>query len=184
MFAFGGVVPTGIFALFAVVAFLERRAWRVAASWPLCLLIAIAIGTATKVVYYGWGVEYGFVRFHGFSGHTLRAAAVYPAFAYALLAGSSRLRVFGGMIIGSLIAGMVLIGAVHNGIHSFAEALAGAVTGAIAAVAICRSGQLPPLRGFTQILIVTCACLLWIALPPFRFDLEQVVVDFSARFRH
>ena len=71
MFAFGGVVPTGIFALFALVALLERRAWRVAASWPLWLLVAIAVGTATKVVYYGWGIEHGFIRFRGFSGHTL-----------------------------------------------------------------------------------------------------------------
>ena len=54
MFAFGGVVPTGIFASFAVVAFLERRAWRMAAGWPLILLLAIAIGTATKVMYYAW----------------------------------------------------------------------------------------------------------------------------------
>ena len=184
MFAFGGVVPTGIFALFALVALLERRAWRVAASWPLWLLVAIAVGTATKVVYYGWGIEHGFIRFRGFSGHTLRAAAVYPTFAYALFAGSSRFRVVGGMVLGSLIACMVLFGGVHNGIHTFAEALTGGVTGAVAAFAICSRGPLPPLRGSTQILIVACACLLWIAIPPFRFDLEQVVVDFSMRLRH
>ena len=183
MFAFGGVVPTGIFALFAVLALLERRAWRVAASWPLWLLIVIAVGTATKVVYYGWGVEHGFVRFHGFSGHTLRAAAVYPTFAYALLAGSSRFRLVGGMVLGSLIACMVLVGAVHNGIHTFAEALAGGVTGAVAAFAICNKGPLPPLRGSTQILIVACACLLWFAMPHFNYDLEQRVVDFSVKLR-
>lgn len=184
MFAFGGVVPTGIFAFFAGVAFVERRIWRVAASWPLYLLIAVAIGAATKVAYYGWGIQFGLGRFHGFSGHTLRAAAVYPAFAYALFAGSSRSRVLGGIVLGSLIACMVLFGAVHNEIHTFAEALAGAITGASAAVAICSRGQLSPLRGSTQILIVACACLLWVAVPPFNYDLEQVVVDFSKWLRH
>jgi hypothetical protein len=184
MFAFGGVVPTGIFALFAAVAFLERRAWRMAAVWPLCVLAAIAIGTATKVMYYGWGIEYGLGKFHGFSGHTLRAAAVYPVFAYALLAGSSRVRVISGMVLGSLIACMVLIGAVHNDIHTFAEALTGALTGAAAAVAICSRGPLQPLRGTTQVLIVVCACLLWFASPIFDYDLEQRVVDFSVKLRH
>jgi hypothetical protein len=184
MFAFGGVVPTGIFAFFAVVAFLERRAWRVAASWPLFLLSAIAIGTATKVMYYAWDIEFGFGKFHGFSGHTLRAAAVYPVFVYALLAGSSRFRVFGGLLLGSLIACMVAMGAVRNEVHTFAEALAGAITGAIAAIAICTRGPLQPLRGSTQILIVVCACLLWFASPLFDYDLEQRVVDFSVKLRH
>ena len=184
MFAFGGVVPTGIFAAFAVVAFLERREWRMAASWPLCLLLAIAIGTATKVMYYAWDIEFGFGRFHGFSGHTLRAAAVYPVFAYALFAGSSRPRTFAGLALGLLIACMVVIGAVHNEVHTFAEALAGAITGAIAAIAICSRGPLPPLRGSTQILIVACACLLWFATPLFDYDLEQRVVDFSVKLRH
>ena len=183
MFAFGGVVPTGIFALFALLAFLERRAWRMAAGWPLILLLAIAIGTATKVMYYAWNIEFGFGRFHGFSGHTLRAAAVYPVFVYALLAGSSRARLFGGMVLASSIACMVVLGAAINGIHSPAEALAGAMTGAAAAVAMFSRGALPALRGSTQVLIVVCACLLWFAMPLFDYDLEQRVVDFSVKLR-
>jgi hypothetical protein len=184
MFAFGGVVPTGIFAFFAAMAFLERRAWRVAASWPLVMAVAIAIGTATKVMYYAWDIEFGFGKFHGFSGHTLRAAAVYPVFAYSLFAGSSRPRMVAGLAVGSLIACMVVIGAVRNEVHTFAEALAGAITGAIAAVAICSRGPLQPLRGTTQMLIVACACLLWFATPIFDYDLEQRVVDFSVKLRH
>ena len=184
MFEFGGVVPSGIFVFFALVAFVERRAWRVAAIWPLCLLLAIAIGTATKVVYYAWHIEYGLGKFHGFSGHTLRAAAVYPVFAYALLAGSSRWRVFAGVVVGALIACLVVIGAVHNDIHTFAEAMAGAVTGAVAAVAVCCCGPLQPLRATTRILILLCACLLWFASPIFDYDLEQRVVDFSVKLRH
>lgn len=184
MFACGGVVPTGIFAFFAVVAFLERRLWRAAFIWLLCLLLAVAIGTATKIAYYGWNIEFGLGKFRGFSGHALRAAAVYPVFAYALLAGSARRLVFSGMALGSLVACLVMFGAVYNGIHTFAEALTGAVTGAVAAIAMCNRGPLPSLRTSTQILIVACACLLWAAMPLFNFDLEQVVVDFSKQLRH
>lgn len=184
MFGFGSVVPTGIFASFALLALLERRAWRVAASWPLCLLVAIAIGTATKVAYYGWGFEFGLEKFRGSSGHALRAAAVYPFFAYALLSGSSRQRTVTGIVVGALIACLVVIGAVRTETHTFAEAFAGALTGGLATAAICSRGPLAPLRGTTQILIVICACLLWFATPIFDFDLEQVVVDFSQGLRH
>ena len=177
-------MPTGIFAFFAVVAFLDRREWRMAAIWPLCLLLAITIGTLTKVLYYAWDIQFGLEKFRGFSGHVLRAAAVYPTFSYAIFSGSSRLRVFAGIALGALIACLVLFGAVHNGIHALAEALAGAVAGAIAAAAICRFGPLQPLRGSTQILIVVCACLLWFAMPIFDYDLEQRVVDFSVKLRH
>lgn len=184
IFTFGGVVPTGIFALFAVLAFVERRAWRAAIVWPLCLLVAVAVGAATKVVYYGWGIEYGLGVFRGFSGHTLRAAAVYPTFVYSILAGSPRYRVIGGLAFGSLIAGLVLFAAVHLRVHTLAEAVAGAITGAIAVWLACGNGGMAPLRGSTQLLIVVGALLLAIAMPPFRFDLEQVVVDFAAWLRH
>lgn len=179
----GGVVPACVIACLCVIALGARGAWQRVALFLSALLVAIGIGVASKVLHYAWDVSYGLAVFRGASGHALRAAALYPAFAWIVFTGSSRRRCTTWVVIGSLVALAVAIATIDKAIHTPVEAFTGALLGAIVPILIARAGPLPPLSGRLQALLVACAIALCVALPATHYDFERRVVELSQRLQ-
>lgn len=62
---------------------LATRDWRTVLAWLVPLGAAVALTTASKIAFLGFGVGIARLDFTGFSGHSMFAAAVYPMLAYA-----------------------------------------------------------------------------------------------------
>jgi hypothetical protein len=174
----GGVGPTGGVACLSLVALAARGAWGRAAKFFALLLAVLGLGVATKVVHYAWDANYGLGLFRGASGHALRAAALYPTFAWLVFAGSPR-RCAIATTLGALLAASVAIASIDPRIHTAAETLAGCVIGMTVPLVVGRWKGLEALRGRWQLLLVACAIVLVAAMPANPLDFEQDVADYS-----
>src|SRR6476661_1782264 len=65
---------------------LATRDWRPVLGWLMPLAAAVALTTASKIAFLGFGLGIARLDFTGFSGHSMFAAAVYPMLAYAVSA--------------------------------------------------------------------------------------------------
>jgi hypothetical protein len=93
---------------------------------------AIALTTASKIAFLGWGIGWPALNFTGFSGHAMFAASVYPVVAGMLASGTKRreLTIWAGACVAVLIG----ISRVMVGAHSPSEVLAGLALGAAVSV--------------------------------------------------
>ncbi len=107
-----------------------ERAWRMALLWGLLFALAMALVLATKIAFVGWGIGIRSLDFTGFSGHSMRAAAVSPVLAYLIVQNASPfvrgLGIAAGLTLGVLIGISRL--ALHT--HSISEVVAGCLLGA------------------------------------------------------
>ena len=130
----GIVVPVAVaLALWLLVA---ARSPRLASSWLLPLALAVAVTTASKIAFLGWGIGIAALDFTGFSGHAMFAAAIYPMLAHALSAswrerGQRRAAAF-AVLTGYAFAAAIAATRVRLGAHSVSEAAAGFLLGALA----------------------------------------------------
>ncbi len=183
IFAQANVVPITILTAITLLAFAMRGAWREVVLWLILLNVAIALGAGTKVLHYGWNANYGFAMFRGFSGHTLRAAAVFPLFAYAVMAGAPRLHLFASIALASSFAALVVVAAVIYHVHTLPESLAGAALGGLSVWILCRRRVLPPLPAAARTMLVLVTIALWLWIPTWRPDLEEKLRHFSLDLR-
>jgi len=115
-----------------------------AAGWLVLLGVAMAITTASKVAFMGWGLGWAAINFTGVSGHSMFAAAVYP-----VLAGTFASRWRPGpryAAIGAGFALALLVGLSRRviGVHSSSEVVAGLLIGGVAsAVPLAWAGIAP-----------------------------------------
>lgn len=127
----GIVLPMALVLAVWMVA--STRALRPVLGWLLPLGLAIAVTTASKIAFIGWGMGIAALDFTGFSGHAMFSAAIYPVLAYTLTAHARnnrtvRLAVLGGYALALLIAWS----RVHIQVHSWSEVIAGFALGASA----------------------------------------------------
>jgi membrane-associated phospholipid phosphatase len=123
------------------------RAWRMAFWWCLLFGATLSIVAASKIAFIGWGVGIESIDFTGFSGHAMRAAAVYPVMCYVIFMRAfpviRNCAVAFGIVAGLLIS----ISRVVLHYHSVSEAVAGAVLGlATALIFIWLTTRLPKPR--------------------------------------
>lgn len=183
----GNIDTTALAALGVVMALLARRNYGIAARYVALLVLAVAVGVATKLAYYGWGIRFGMGSYHGMSGHVLRSFAVYPALAFAISTGwSEALRVV-AVLLGALVALAVTAVIVGLHVHSPAEAISGGAVGWLVSVWLIRKDWLSPLsRPLLWMLglamIVICG---WVAAHPLtRYDFESKVAYVARQMRH
>lgn len=151
-------------ALAALVWLLRRDEGRRLAAWWVALLsLAVALTTASKVAFIGFGWGIPVINFTGVSGHAMFAAAVYPLL-FGTLAGAlppSGRRA--ALLAGCALALLVGVSRAVIGVHSWSEVVAGlAVGGAVSGVALA----LARLPRTTFGLAVPAAVALWLALTP------------------
>jgi membrane-associated phospholipid phosphatase len=96
-----------------------------ARRWLLALAAAVALTTASKLAFMGWGLGLAAWDFTGFSGHAMCAAAVLPVLAWMGLRGRPW-----GYGLGLGLAALIAFSRVQVSAHSLSEALSGLVLGA------------------------------------------------------
>ncbi|MDB5817777.1 MAG: hypothetical protein JWQ11_1417 [Rhizobacter sp.] len=158
----GIVVPMA--AVLVLVLVLSARNLRPAVVWLVPLGLAIAVTTASKIAFIGFGVGIASIDFTGFSGHAMFSAAVYPVIAMCLL---TRARVrwqLLGVAAAYGLSVLVCISRLEIGAHSVSEVVLGFIIGAAAsATAIVWLDHLPRAR-FAGVFAVGLA--IWLSLAP------------------
>jgi len=128
----------------ALVAWLasvgDRRA---AALWLSLLSLAVAVTTASKIAFIGWGIGIARLNFTGFSGHAMYAAAVFPLLLRCIAASRARQTQHLAVALGYALAVLVATSRVVIGAHSSSEAVAGFALGAAASALALALGFLP-----------------------------------------
>lgn len=126
----GITAPAGIaIAVWLIAA--ER--WRVALDWCLWYGGGMALVVLSKVAFIGWGLGLSSVEFAGFSGHAMRAAAVFPVALFVLRMNSSTRQKVAAIAIGVLLAVLIAMSRVVIKAHSVSEAVTGCLLGLMVA---------------------------------------------------
>ncbi|MBK0393878.1 phosphatase PAP2 family protein [Ramlibacter algicola] len=151
-------------ALIAVGLLATTREWRAAAAWVLPLGIAVAVTTASKIAFLGFGLGIASLDFTGFSGHAMFAAAVYPMLAWALMGrGRPRLRAV-VIAFAYALAALVAVSRVRVDAHSPSEIVLGFTLGALASAAAMHA--LREGAEFTLPPVLAGVLALWLGLMP------------------
>ncbi|MGX9772283.1 phosphatase PAP2 family protein [Janthinobacterium aestuarii] len=118
--------PAGVaIALWLLVS----RQWRLVLSWSLWYGCGLALVVLSKLAFMSWGVGSSTLDFTGFSGHAMRAGAVFPVLMYVLLQRAEPRWRHAGVLVGVAFAVLVAISRVVVHAHSVSEAVSGCVLG-------------------------------------------------------
>ena len=134
------MLPSGL-ALVAWLAWAGER--RTALLWVSLLSLAVALTTASKIAFIGWGVCLPSLNFTGVSGHAMHAAAVFPLLLRCLTASSGPPTRRVAVALGYAMAGLVAVSRVVIGAHSQSEAVAGFALGGAASALALAFGTVP-----------------------------------------
>lgn len=139
--ALGGLEVTAPVALAVALWLACVRDWRLARTWCLLFGAALAIAALSQMAFIGWGVGIESLAFTGFSGHAMRAAAVFPVALFVLMDKTRGAWQRGVVLAGVLVAVGVAVARVKVGAHSPSEAWAGCLLGlGTAALFMARAG--------------------------------------------
>jgi membrane-associated phospholipid phosphatase len=129
----GGLNYTGPLALCIAAWLAGAGSWRPALTWCVLFGAALALAAGSQVAFIGWGVGVESLGFTGFSGHAIRAAAVFPVALFLLFGRAGGRMQRGMMFAGALLATGVAVARVKVGAHTPSEAVTGCVLGLVAA---------------------------------------------------
>ena len=120
-------------AAVAIIAGLAlERAWRMAVWWAVLFALGLLLVVATKIAFVGWGIGIRSLDFTGFSGHSMRAAAVSPVLAYLIVQNISSSLVRGaGVAAGLGLGALISVSRLALHMHSISEVVMGYLLGAI-----------------------------------------------------
>jgi membrane-associated phospholipid phosphatase len=127
--ALGGLNVTALLAAGVAAWLVGARCLRLAVAWCFVFGGAMLLAAASQVAFIGWGVGIRALAFTGFSGHAIRAAAVFPVALYLLAERGPRAMRIVAVAAGSLLAIGVALARVEVGAHSPSEAVAGCMVG-------------------------------------------------------
>src|SRR3954465_9062402 len=104
---------------------LATRDWRPVLGWLMPLAAAVALTTASKIAFLGFGLGIASLDFTGFSGHSMFAAAVYPMLAYAVSARLGTAWRIGAVVLAYVFALLVAVSRFWLDAHSVSEIVLG-----------------------------------------------------------
>jgi len=135
----GFLLPIGLILWFWLMV---ARCYRAALIWAIAFGSAILVVVASKVAFIGWGIGIRSIDFTGFSGHTMLAAALFPALAYAMTGGARQSLRIAAIASALLFAALIAISRVVLEAHSISEVVGGFALGALAALCLIRYSRL------------------------------------------
>ena len=157
--------PAGVaIALWLLVS----KQWRLVLSWSLWYGGGLLVVVLSKLAFIGWGIGSSALDFTGFSGHAMRAGAVFPVLMYVMLQRAPRAWRHAGVVAGVAYAVLVSISRVVVHAHSVSEAASGCVLGLAVAL-----GFMWHARGAAQIAVshaLVLACLAMMVLITFKAE--------------
>lgn len=108
---------------------LVSRQWRLVLGWSLWYGGGMSLVVLSKLAFIGWCLGSAELDFTGFSGHAMRAGAVFPVLMYVVLQRAPRSWRLAGVLFGVVYAVLVAISRVVVHAHSVSEAVSGCVLG-------------------------------------------------------
>lgn len=108
---------------------LVSKQWRLVLSWSLWYGGGMLLVVLSKLAFIGWGIGSAAYDFTGFSGHAMRAGAVFPVLMYVILQRAPRPWRHAGVMLGVAYAVLVAVSRVVVHAHSVSEAVSGCVLG-------------------------------------------------------
>jgi membrane-associated phospholipid phosphatase len=134
-----------------------------AVGWLVLFCGAMAITTASKIAFMGWGVGWAALNFTGVSGHSMFAAAVYPIVAGTLASRWSPGKRYAAIGAGFALALLIGLSRLAIHVHSPSEVVAGLLLGGLASAlplawAGIAPGSISP--------VVPALVAVWLAVMP------------------
>lgn len=159
----GSLAVTGPIGVAIAVWLLAGKSWRLTLSWCLLFGAGMALVVLTKVAFIGWGVGVPSVEFAGFSGHAMRAAAVFPvAFYLAFRRWDGPHRQL-ALTAGVLVAVLIAVARVYLMAHSVSEAVTGCLLGLVVAAAFIWHASTENHLALSRVLMALCIPVLLVA---------------------
>jgi membrane-associated phospholipid phosphatase len=152
--------PIGVAIVFWLVA---GKSWRLTAIWLALFGAGMALVVITKMAFVGWGIGVQSVDFAGFSGHAMRAAAVYPVAGFLITRSSPLWARQLGTLAGVVLAVLISISRVYVQAHSSSEAITGCLLGLVVAAAFIRYASGEGHLALSRVLVVLCVPILLLA---------------------
>lgn len=135
---FGDITVTSLIALALAAWLFVEDEKRLAFWWSALFAAGLGVVVATKMAFIGWGIGIRALDFAGFSGHTMRTAAVMPVLIYLILQRTSLpLRVC-GVVLGLAFAAVVGVSRLMLNAHSVSEVVTGWLLGAAVSLTFIR----------------------------------------------
>jgi membrane-associated phospholipid phosphatase len=159
----GSLAVTGPIGVAIAIWLVAGKSWHLTAAWCALFGLGMALVVATKVAFMGWGVGVESVEFAGFSGHAMRAAAVFPVALYLLV----RTRTLGWRVAaiaaGVLLSALIALSRVEVQAHSASEALTGCLLGLLVAVSFIWYASVREHLALSRWLLLLCLPIVLIA---------------------
>ncbi len=116
-------------AIALAVWLLFAKNWRAALAWWLYFCGVMGIVVASKLAFMGWGIGIQVWDFTGFSGHSMRACALFPVAFYMLPPDNKPQWRNCAAVLGVIFGGFVSWSRIVVGAHSISEIVLGAMLG-------------------------------------------------------
>lgn len=159
----GSLAVTGPIGVAIAVWLLAGKSWRLTAVWCALFGVGMALVVATKMAFVGWGIGVESVEFAGFSGHAMRAAAVFPVAFYLAFRSSPRHARWLATIAGVYLAMMIAVSRVYVQAHSVSESVSGCLLGLVVAAIFIWYASTEHHMALSRLLVVLCIPVLLIA---------------------
>jgi membrane-associated phospholipid phosphatase len=127
----GDIASTMLVASGIAGFFFMRRAWQLALCWMGLFGCGLMLVVASKVAFVGWGIGHQAFDFTGFSGHAMRAMAIFPVLGYLAAEKSPIFIRITAVLICSMVGALVGFSRYLLHVHSYSEVIAGGLLGAI-----------------------------------------------------
>ena len=159
----GSLAVTGPIGVAIGVWLIAGKSWRLTMAWVALFGLGMALVVGTKLAFMGWGIGVESVEFAGFSGHAMRAAAVYPVACYLAFRSRGPLIRHLATATGVVLAVLISISRVPVLAHSPSESITGSILGlGIAAVFIWYASGAHH-WAMSRMLVVLCLPVLLVA---------------------
>lgn len=183
----GSLAVTGPIGVAIAVFLIAGRQWRLMLAWVALFGVGMALVVITKIAFMGWAIGVESVQFAGFSGHAMRATAVYPVAGYLLLRSSGAWARWLGAGAGVLLSIMIAVSRVPVLAHSVSEAVTGAILGLLVAAAFIWYANREQRWAMSRMFAVLCLPIVLVAprVEPIPAEawIEQAAMYLSGRDR-
>jgi membrane-associated phospholipid phosphatase len=159
----GSLAVTGPIGVAIALWLLAGRSWRLTLAWAALFSVGMGLVVLTKVAFLGWGVGVASVEFAGFSGHAMRAAAVFPVAAFLAFRSSGDVAQRLALLAGVVLAVLIAVSRVYSGAHSVSESVTGCLLGLAVAAAFVWQASAAQHMALSRVLVVLCIPVLLVA---------------------
>lgn len=159
----GSLAVTGPIGIAIMAWLLTGRTWRLAIVWALVYGAGMTLVVITKMAFMGWGIGVASVEFAGFSGHAMRASAIYPVLTFLLSRWAPSWGRHMGVAIGVVLAAMISISRIYVGGHTPSEAYAGCLLGLAVAFAFIWYASAERELALSRVLVMLCVPIMLVA---------------------